>query len=80
VVLATNSSSTTAFYGGTTNTVLVGAIYAPKSALSLYGGTVLTSDGACTVVDVASASFSGSGSFTTTCTVLSSTTTASLVQ
>jgi len=80
IVLATESTATTGFYGGTTNTVLAGAIYAPRSQLSLYGGTVLTSNGACTVVDVASATFSGSGSFTTTCTVLSSTTTSSLVQ
>jgi hypothetical protein len=74
IALATESTSTTTFTGGTSSTELVGAIYTPRSALSMINDGVISSNGSCSIVVASSINLSSSGSITSTCDGVTSTT------
>jgi hypothetical protein len=79
VSLATNSSSAFTITAGASNTDVLGAVYAPNSALTLSGAGNLNGGGACLQVVTASIALSGGSSLSTTCTSLGSSSASSSV-
>ncbi len=68
VVLASNSAAAAYISGGTTNTVLVGALYLPNAALTMAGGANVSGGGGCMIMVANSVALTAGGSMATNCT------------
>jgi Flp pilus assembly protein TadG len=71
IVLASDTTSGSIITQGATNTTVLGAVYIPRSAVTINGGGNLTGGGGCLDVIANSMALSGGGQITTDCSALS---------